>query len=191
MIPETSRFAVTHETELKKLEVVTMNENIISLLAKDPTTLSNEELLELISYTNSLRSTTAKQAKDRKLEVPKKVKSATVATPELALLSDAFKVIIDNNLDIIKALFPASSEKPAGQKGVNVAIKDAPFYIQILNKAAFELDRENAKKAKEAEKAEAAAGPSAEQIAANEAAKTGTLLGDAITSLQNDLTGTL
>ena len=141
------------------------------LAAKGMANLTNDELLDFIAYTKTLQTQATKAAKERKLDVPKAKKTATVASPEMALLAEAFQAIVLANVDFIKTLFPApTAEKPYGQKGANVATaKECPYYIQILNKEAYELERAANKTKK------ATAVPTQEQVDAAEAAKTSTI----------------
>jgi hypothetical protein len=140
------------------------------LMVKGIANLTNDELLEFVAYTKSLATSATKQAKERKLTVPSTKRVATVQSPELALLAEAFEAIIAANLELIAELFPAPTpEKPFGQKGVNVSTgKDCKFYIQILNKAAYEAERAD-------KKAKAVKEVTPEQVAAAEAAKAGTI----------------
>jgi len=153
------------------------------LLAKDPAELTVDEINFITNYAAKLRAVN-KVAKEKGLIV---AKAERVVSPEMILLADAFKVIISANTDMIQKLFDLTvdTEKPKGQKGINVTIEGVDFNVQILNKAAYKADAEAKKaekvaaKAKKAEKADAeaeeAVGPTPEQVAAAEAARTGTL----------------
>ena len=124
--------------------------NLATLLAKEVDQLSVEELNFIVGYEKRLRAV-HKVAKEKGIVVKDAAK--TEKSPEIQLLATAFEAVLSANLDVIKGLFPVSADKPAGAKGVNVATStDFPFYIQILNRAAFKHDAEIAKAAKEANK---------------------------------------
>jgi len=130
-----------------------MELNLIEILAKEPSSLSLDELNFIQSYTAKLRA--INKVAVEKGVVVKKV--AKVVNPLIQVLADAFKVVIENNLEIIKELFPPETDKPKGQKGVNVNIDGSLFNVQLLNKAAFDHAREIAKAEKAAETATEAA----------------------------------
>jgi hypothetical protein len=138
--------------------------------------LSNDELLEFIAYSKSLATSATKAAKERKLDVPKSKKVATVVSPEMLLLGDSFASIISANQVFIDGLFNATvtDEKKVGQTGINVATNaDCPYLVQILNKAALKLKSDQAKEEKAKEKQ--AKQPTSDQVEAAEQAKSGTI----------------
>lgn len=110
--------------------------NLMEVLAKDPSTLSIEELNFIMTFEKATRAA-AKVAKSKGL-TPAKV--AAVRPEELTVLASAFEPIVMANVDVISKLFGATKteDKPLGQKGLLITTgKDCPFNIQFLNKAVF------------------------------------------------------
>ncbi len=127
------------------------NMNLQELLTKNVEDLTIEELDFIVNYEAKMRAV-------RKVAVAKGVMEKKVAkkelSPEVQILADGFKVLIEINLETIRGLFPAETDKPKGQKGVTLPTpKDCPFYVQLLNKAAFTYAVEQNKKEKADKKA--------------------------------------
>ena len=91
---------------------------------------------------------------DGTLTKPEKAKKVSERDPRILFLAEQLKVIIEENLEDIQALFAETigDNKPCGQKGINVKMEGG-FDVQLLNHKAFEHDRKKVKAAKEAEKA--------------------------------------
>jgi hypothetical protein len=120
-----------------------MEYNLGELLAKDPTTLSTEELTFIVNFEKTMRA--ARKVAVEKGVVAKKAEK-TELSPEVQLLATAFEAVITANADVIKGLFPVSAGKPNGAKGYSIATsKECPFYIQILNRSAFEAEAKDKK----------------------------------------------
>jgi hypothetical protein len=127
-----------------------------AILAKDPTTLTTDELNFVIDYEKNRRASVAKVmklAKEKGLTAKKAAPSEK--SPEVQLLATAFEAVLSANIEVVRKLFPVSADKPAGAKGVNISTApECEFYIQILNRAAFRLDAENRKKEKDSLRAD-------------------------------------
>ena len=85
---------------------------------------------------------------------PEKVKKVKATDARIIFIGEQFKVILEENIDDINNLFAETitTDKPKGQKGINVTIEGCEYNIQILNKAAFAYDQKQAKLKREAAK---------------------------------------
>ena len=133
--------------------------------------VATPELIALIQSGKAAKDYTVEEAKlfnnffktgTKELRAEKKLEKSVAVKkdrPELALLIEAFKPILDANMEEIAKLFneTVSTEKPKGQKGINLSIAGSDFNLQILNKAAFEHEAEVKKAEKKAADEKAAA----------------------------------
>lgn len=131
-----------------------------------------EQTFEYNGKTLSLSEIQAKMEELKNLQkLQKEAKKAglitkAVSTPkeksaEVVLLAGNFAPVITANAEVIQKLFEATktTEKPAGNIGINIATGDDCAYdIQILSKAArkAQVEEMKSKKAKEAEAKKAA-----------------------------------
>ena len=97
---------------------------------------------------------------------PEKAKKVKATDARIVLIGEQFKVILEENITDIDNLFAETmtTDKPKGQKGINVTLEDYEYNIQILNKSAFAYDREQAKLTRKTEAAKTTTKVEAEAI---------------------------
>ena len=122
---------------------------------------------EVIAMAAELKDLTAVVKEARKSGMLKKAAIVREDDPRKLLLAELFEGIIVEQIDIIQELFDAtrSNEKPLGNTGVNIRIKDIDFDIQILSDVAKKAKTDAGKRAKAdmGKKAEAEAAEKAKE----------------------------
>lgn len=122
---------------------------------------------EVIAMAAELKDLTAVVKEARKSGMLKKAAIVREDDPRKLLLAELFEGIIVEQIDIIQELFDATRgvEKPLGNTGVNIRIKDIDFDIQILSDVAKKAKTDAGKRAKAdmGKKAEAEAAEKAKE----------------------------
>lgn len=125
-------------------------ENVAKKSVKE---MSVEEIMALQKQLKELQGL-VKDARKEGL-IPKTAPKAKEVTPEIALLADSFKAILEANKELVVKLFDATktADKPDGNIGVNIHIEGYDFDVQILSDSARKAQQARTKKEKEDAKA--------------------------------------